>query len=281
MMAVMMMAALSMTFTVNPDGSCKVEVEMTLPPIPAELAAEMPGAPPPEEMIKQFARRFVGTRPTPSGDMAEVWANVTLTKNPDGSCTFKGTAYAKDVTKAQLLPAANRDAATWAKDDQGRMTLTLNLAGDRGAGPVRPQPNDEQTILRMNEFRNRLAEEGKVLDKFLPGMRMEFAFRLPGTAAGVEGFTKAADGSLRKLVEGPKILADLKALAADDEKLKACIKAGHDPMEDVMMKHMGGVLKARVEGELKPQFDYDAEVKAAKEAFPKMMEKLGLQEMPK
>ena len=38
-----------------------------------------------------------------------------------------------------------------------------------------------------------------------------------------------------------------------------------------------GPFTAHVAGEMKPQFDYAAEVKAAKEAYPKMAEKLGLE----
>jgi hypothetical protein len=278
MMSVLMMAAMLMSFTVNPDGSCKVQVEITIPPVPAEVQ-ELRGAnaPSTEEMARQFMRQFVGSGNAPSTHMADAWSDVSLTKAADGSWKFKGTAYIKDITTTHLLPANGRKGGTtWAKDDKGDMVLAMDLFG---ANPgFRPGTvTDAEVAQQMTQVRARLAgKEGQAIEKMMLGMRMEFAFRLPGKVAEAEGFAKGDDGSVRKIVDGAKMLADLKALLGDEAQLKACVIASRDPLETVMAKHIGGLMKARVTGEMKPQFDYDAEVKAAKEAAPKMMEKLGL-----
>jgi hypothetical protein len=281
MMSYMMMAAFVMSFTVNPDGSCKVDLEITVPPVPAELAAKRPNAPLPEQMANEMARSTLGLSGVNPGGGPDAWANVTLTQKEDGGFTFKGTAYFKDMTKASLGPARGEKGVTWEKDALGRMVLTVDLASGRERGPAgRQPPTDDQVIPLMAEIRKHFKADGDMIAKAMAKMKMEIVYRLPGATAGVEGFTKDPDGSLHRVIEGPKVLEDLNKTLADDALLQTCLKAGHDPMEATLMKHMGGVLKARVEGAMKPQFDYAAEVKAAKEAFPKMIEKLGLDKPP-
>jgi|WetSurMetagenome_2_1015567.scaffolds.fasta_scaffold07871_4 hypothetical protein len=279
MMSVVMMAAMLMSFTVNPDGSCKAQVEITIPSLPAEVQAlRGVNAPSAENMARQFMRQFVGSGNAPSTNMADAWSDVSLTKTADGSWKFKGTAYIKDITTTHLLPANGRKGGTtWAKDDKGDMVLAMNLFGVGGTGMRPGTMSDAEVAQRMAQVRARLAgKEGQAIEKMMPGMRMEFAFRLPGKVAEVEGFAKGEDGAVRKVIDGAKMLVDLKAMLGDEAQLKASIITSQDPMETVLAKHVGGLMKARVTGEMKPQFDFDAEVKAAKEAFPKMMEKLGL-----
>jgi hypothetical protein len=286
MMSALMMSATLMFFTVNPDGSFKAQVEITIPSLPAEMQG--PGGEPRAEAEAQgLVRQFVGMAGAPS-EMADAWSDVSLTKTADGSWKFKGTAYGKDITATYLLPWNDRkDITTWKKDlpagqagDKGGMVFVTNMRGDKH-GPRALPPTDAEMAQRIVRVRARLAgKEGQAMEKMMPRMRMEFAFRLPGKVAEVEGFAKGEDGAVRKIIDGTKVLADLKALMADEAQLKASIIADGDPMDSVMLKHVGGIHKARVTGDLKPQFDYAAEVKAAKEAFPKMMEKLALPPAP-
>ena len=67
---------------------------------------------------------------------------------------------------------------------------------------------------------------------------------------------------------------------------RPCVLAGRNPVRDknpVMMEKVFGTrgpLTARVTGDLKPAFDYAKEVKAAKDAYPAMIKKLGLDNVP-
>jgi hypothetical protein len=111
-------------------------------------------------------------------------------------------------------------------------------------------------------------------------MKTELFYRLPGSVSDVTGFTRAKDESLRWTLEGVKMMAAADKAMADDAFLRQCIIDGKDPIREVMMKQVLATLKARVSGDLKPLFDYAAEVKAAKEAYPKMLERLGLNAPP-
>ena len=115
-------------FTINPDGSGKVEVvETLLPPMPPEAVADK-GA---EEVLRlHFLRETLFL----TGG-ADVWAGRVDGEDRHGRLRFKGTAYFPDVTKVGLGPSRDGQL-TWAKDPNGGMTL---VAKDAGA-PSRRRP---------------------------------------------------------------------------------------------------------------------------------------------
>ncbi len=112
-------------FTINPDGTGKVEVINLLPPMPPEAVSEK-GA---EDILRlQFLREMLFM----TGGV-DAWAGVSMEKQDTGlpaeasakagRLQFKGTAYFKDVTKVGLGPS-REGKLTWAKDPKGDMVLT-------------------------------------------------------------------------------------------------------------------------------------------------------------
>ena len=261
----------TLDFTVNPDGSGKAVVEMILPPLPPEAAA---GAA--DVMTAQLVKQMLLGTPD-----VEVWADVAVGKTDDGRLTFKGTAYFKDIATVDLGPSKD-DGVTWAKDDKGGMVLTVVTSGSKAppAEASRPKLSEEEIAKQVDQVRSEFKRRREAMGASMRSMKTELIYRLPGSVSDVTGFTRAKDESLRWTLEGVKMMAAADKAMADDAFLRQCIIDGKDPIREVMMKQVLATLKARVSGDLKPLFDYAAEVKAAKEAYPKMLERLGLNAPP-
>jgi hypothetical protein len=278
--------------TLNPDGSGKAVFEMAAPAMPMMgMGGEEKGAKPdPDLMLKSFAK---GTLDNAKG--VETWSDVSFTLGDEGLMKFKGTAYFKDITKLELGGNNDKggDGPTWAKDPKGGMALTLTMkkkASPAATATSEAKPlamTDEDLAKQVKLARMQWQQMKPMMAMMMGKMKMEMIFRLPGTLAEVEGFKKDADGSVRVGFEGAKLMEAMDAMMADEAYLKASIKAGKDPVQDkneeILMEKMFGTkgpMKARVTGDLKPAFDFEKEVKAAKEAYPKMIEKLGLDKVP-
>jgi hypothetical protein len=281
-------------FTMNPDGSGKVVVTSLLPPSPPEAVAEK-GA---EEIMRMEFLRGMLFR---TGGV-DSWADVSMDKNAEGlpaeaaaSATagpaaaagsakagrlqFKGTAYFKDVTKVHIGPSRDGNLA-WAKDEKGSITLsaTAFALGEPAATPTAEKPTltEEEIAKRMADLRQKFKERRESSAANLRRVKLDLIYHLPGTVTEVKGFTKTDDGLLHWTVFGEKLFEAYEKAMADDAFLRKCVVDGKLPIAEVMQKEIPTTLSARMTGELKPQFDYEAEVKAAKEKRSEMLKGLNL-----
>jgi hypothetical protein len=274
--------------SLNPDGSGKAAVELTMPDMGAMgmtmgMKEETP-PPDPEVTLKQFAKQ---TLDDTKG--VEAWSDVSFARTEDGRMKFKGTAYFKDFAAFRLSTGKGDNGPTFRKDDKGGMVLELPMPSDEAKGPAAPAgppPSAEEMAKLIQAARLQYQQMRPMMEMMLGKMKVEMAFRLPGTLAEVSGFQKQPDGSVRIAMDGAKMLQVMDQLNADDAYVRQTILAGKKPGADmdpaVAEKLFGtkGPIKARVTGDLKPLFDYAAAVKAAKEAYPKMIESLGLDKVP-
>lgn len=270
-------------YTLNPDGSGKVVLDLVTEDLPAHSGPD--AGPDPEAVAKQTVR---GILDASAG--VDAWADVAFNRTDDGRIHFKGTAYFRDLSKMNLTIAGLLGVA-FAMDEKGGMTLLVDrpAEGVRGAA-VPPQKLTEAEIdRRVKAERERFRQKRPWLESFLAGTRLEMSFRLPGTPAEVSNLRKDEDGTLRFVIEGPKLLQAIDQLMADDPYLRQRIVAeaaggrGRPRLDDALNEKLFGArapLRARVTGDLKPLFDYEAEAKAAKDACPKMLERLGLAPAP-
>ncbi len=136
----------------------------------------------------------------------------------------------------------------------------------------------------MADLRAKFKDRRELTAASLGRMKLDLIYRLPGTGTDVTGFTKpalsnaegATDGSLHWTVVGTKLFEAYEKAMADEEFLKKCVVEGKAPITEVMAKEITSALSARVTGDLKPQFDYAAEVKTAKDNRREMLDKLHL-----
>ncbi len=272
-------------FTLNPDGSGKVVVDLLMQDMAAMFGG--PDQPDPELTLKQAVR---GILDRTAG--LDAWSDVTFDRAADGRIHFHGTAYFKDFSKF-TLSAGKFQSVSWAKDDQGGMTLKVenNQNQDKkpeGATPPAPM-TDEQVNERMQTERAKFQQMRPMMEMMLGKVRIDLTFWLPGTVAEVNNLQKGANGSVRMVLEGARMLQVMDELVADDNFLRETIKAGGQigagggrmgQAANEKMFGSKGPIKVRVNGDLKPLFNYDAEVTPAKAAYPGVLEKLGLNNLP-
>lgn len=277
--------------TINPDGSGKAVVEVTMPDMPnmdmgsstgTDAAAKK--APDQELLLKQFVKETME-----SAKGVEAWTDVSFSRADDGRMKFKGTAFFKDFAKMHVGQGEGAGGITWAKDEKG-MVLTMDPNDKKGAAPAAAAPpamTDEEVAKKVAQAQTEYNQMRPMMEAMMGKMKMEMIFHLPGTLGEVTGFQKMPDGSVKFALDGAKMLAVTDELMKDTAYVTAQIKAGKKPGNDksdpaLNEKIFGtkGALTAHVTGTLKPQFDYAAEVKAAKDAQPKMIEKLGLDGLP-
>jgi len=269
--------------TLNPDGSGKTRVEILMADMPFQMTPDQ-DPPPPEMVAKQFAKSVLD-----GSKGVDVWADVAVSRTDDNRSRFVGTAYFKDFTKVEIQ-GSKVEGVTLTPDGKGGVVLKMEppKQDKRKPDAQPPQMTEEQIQQSIQQRRQAWQMTKPMMTMMLGKMKMELTFHLPGPVTQVKGFQKTEDGGVRFGVDGAKVLAALDKFMADDAFLrKQVMQGGGDPgqppMDDpAVMKDMFGVegaLEAHAGPPVKAQFDYKAEVQAAKAAYPAMIKKLGLDQL--
>jgi len=269
-------------FVLNPDGSGKVAVDllvMEMMPMMGEAAQGDPELP-----VKRMAREILDR-----SVMIDTWTDVAFDRAEDGRIHFKGTAYFKDFAKMRLS-RSRLTGVSFAKDDQGGMVLLLDTAEKKpAAAPPPTKLSEDEIAQRIKDQRDKAQATRPMLELFMAKFKMDLVFRLPGTVADATHFQREPGGAVRLTVEGQKILQVMDQLVADDAFMRDLVASGESfgpggsRMRDAINEKLFGSkapARVRVNGDLKPLFDYEAEAKKARDAYPKMVESLGLDKLP-
>jgi len=278
--------------TLNPDQSGKVRVELVMSDMPFTMMPQ-DDPPDPEMTSKRVAKSILD-----GSKGIDTWSDVSVERTEDNRTRFTGTAYFKDFT-AMNLQAGKMQGVTLEKTADGGMLLRLKPEqpgaplGRRDTGTAPPAEPEKQ--MTDEEMQQRLAAERAKWQQMKPmmamtigKMKMDAIFRLPGKLVKVEGFQKTSDGGVQFVFDGTKVLEVIDKLMADDSYVRENMLAGKGGMgqpplgEEAMKQLFGttGALVAQTQGPAEPQFDYAAEVQAAKAAYPAMIKRLGLDKVP-
>ena len=269
-------------FTLNPDGSGKVLVEMTMPQMPFNLGPP-DGQGDPDLAAKQFVKQVLD-----GSKGVDAWSDVQYAKTEDGRTRFIGTAYFKDLSQMKLQ-SGKMEGISFTKDDRGGMVLSIKEQ-ESAKPPTPPKEIPEgQMAQRIQAERMQYQQMRPMMATMLGTMKMDVSFRLPGTLAEVSGFKKEPSGAVRLAFDGAQMLKALDELMADDAYVRQSVLAGKksgggSPQMDQQTREKlfgtKGPLRARVTGPFKTLFPYESEVAAAKAAYPAMIKRLGLDKLP-
>lgn len=269
--------------TLNPDGSGKVEIDALLAVSPMMAAAGGGKAPDANLIAQQSVRQMV----TDSQGI-DAWSGVSADVTKEGKVHIAGTAYFSDLAKVKVEGVPGMQAK-WTKDGKDMVLEAVMESPEEGEKPEPAKANlsDEEVAKALKAKREEWAMQKMMAAQILGSLRMEVTFVLPGKAGEVNILEKTDKGHLRLVMEGKKMLEAMDKIMADDKIMKESIKAGKDPMKDggsdAMMEAMygkKGPIRAKTTGDLKPVFDYKAEMEKAKAAQPAMMKALGLDAPP-
>lgn len=265
-------------FTLNPDGSGKVVHESKFQPFSMNLG--LGGEEPDEETNMRRAVASILEK----SEGIDAWDHVHLERLPDGRILFRGTAWFPDLSKLKIENQMMMNFK-WSRGPSGNAELTMAT----GDGEMNADTRDRLAPPEDQEGRRKwlASERGKfrqgrmMMATMLGGLRQISRFRLPGNAAGAHQFTNVGDGVFEIEFEGEKFLAAVDAVMADDEWLLANGFSNEDgPVIDGVLseKLFGkpGEPSVTRSGLDAPQFDYAAEVAAARANALALQEALGI-----
>jgi hypothetical protein len=280
------------TFTINPDGSGKARFDVVMAP-PFELLAD--GGDKKKAEDKTVAElRLESLKVLLETKGVDAWKDVTTEFAPDGRLKFSGTAYFKKLDDVEFknIPFLGPGHALTGKP-AGPLTLGKKPAKkDGGGGPnldlnpvaggKTPEQLAKMTDAELDEY---ILKQRIEYQKFKPMLRMIMAdakvkttYVLPGEPDKVVGFKREGPNSVSFVLDGNKILGAFdKVMTMDNKELRKILRAGG---EAAVLKEFAELdleaATATVAKPGKPQFDYAAEVKAAKNAYPQLRKKLRL-----
>lgn len=277
------------TITMNPDGSGKVvfDTVTALPINPMGGGKEQAFDPQAE------TRKAVGKMLSDSKGV-DAWSDVSFAVLPDGRIEVKGVAFFGNVANLKM-PWGN-DNLKWEKTDKG-MALTVGVEAAPPQGERRPEApaaapptaklTPEEAQKKVLAERMKYRQGRPMLVAFLDSMKEDLTYVLPGQVSDAGLFNKTKDG-LQVTVDGKKMLEAMDSMIADDKLMAQIAQEGEDPAKGktgkayMMEKLFGkkGELRAEATGDLKPLFDYKAEMKKAADGQAEMLKKLQIELAP-
>jgi hypothetical protein len=283
------------TWTLNPDGSGKVELDARLQPQIDFLGGGKGSEDDPDEKARSVARNILA-----KSEGVAAWRDVSSAIAEDGRVAFKGTAYFADLGAVEITGDASPASAlkpSLSQRDDG--LLELGVQSDNGGeGPAgdNEQPGGEGPATEQTAAERALAvKRGKVayqtakpiMTAFLSTMRMEMIVRPPGEVVEASGFTKLEDGRLRLVFDGPRLLREMDEYVKNDAARLAELLSGTRGLDEaetlVRLNELvfgeRGRVRAVVRAGAEPLFHYARELAEARLAHERILDEFGREEI--
>jgi hypothetical protein len=259
-------------YTLNPDGSGRVDVQMRY---------DMSGLPavamPVGDGLKEFARNLVS-----NSTGIEVWSDVKAKKSGEGILTVSGRGYFRDLS-AVVIDGSYPIGFRLRTDGATRVVESFDLPSDitstEGSEPDTAsagQPGDSSTADETFDIISSQLEELKVIGaEKLAKLGQRMTFRLPGTISGAgNGFITDPDGRMTLSITGSRMLAVVDSVRNDEAFRRRYQYEKNFPWSRLLFGDSMPSLTFTPQS--KPLFDYAKEVAAAKKRFPQLKRELGI-----
>ena len=277
------------TYTLNPDGGGKVRIDVVMTP-PGFFDLGPPGQEP--DTLDGMRQKALRTVLQSKGVAA--WKDVAAGFATDGRFKFAGTAYFDKLDDLELKGTMTEKGFTLAPRPKGGLVFGPREHGPDGSPLPEPSPfggKERKTPDEYKKMPDAELDEHILADRVryqagrplmratLAGVKMKTTFVLPGAVKDVAGF-KADGAKLVLEMSGDQMLAAMdKLFAKPDAELRPLYRTpgAIDAAADEALGHLGdGKFRAAVPAPGGPQFDYAAEVKAARAAYPALRKALKL-----
>jgi len=273
------------TYTVNPDGSAKVKFDVvTVKPFSPYGLPVMGGKKEEDKDIDDLVRDAL--RPFLESPGISAWKDVSAEYVPSGKLKLSGTAY---VRKLQDFKP------------QGPPLLSSNFQVERGAdGSFKLVASKDTEPSPTNQRKRKTAEEIKKmtdaeLDKYIlleridlqaarplvvsvvSGAKLKSTYVLPGDLTAVTGFERNGR-TVSKTLEGDKVIGLVdKLLAQDNAAWRKFYREATDPnpITQLNLDGLGAPNGSVTVAKPAAIFDFDKEVKEARDAYPTLRKKFG------
>jgi len=267
--------------TLNADGSGRVVYEAHLP------LMDMSGGGTGKEDTARQARKEAA-KILENSDGVDAWKDVSFEVDKDGLLAFKGTAYFRDLNKLSLHGSTNTNMRlAWRAEGDGAQ-LELVTRDDKKPHAEPAKLSDAEIAQRATDAKNKFKQQLPMFAAMLAEYRSEWSVALPGAPEKTVNFEKVASApnTVRIVYDGPKMLEALNKLPGDEAFWKEQAASGADfakdgPQGNALNEKLFGTrgpIQTFVRAPLKNQFDYAAEMAAAKAGFAAMKARLKLDE---
>lgn len=279
------------TYTVNPDGTGKVVFDASFPLESAiNLSFGDQKEKEPEEKLRDAVR---GILEESSGVAA--WSDVSFSLSDDENVKFKGTAYFSDINLVELKmgsissdnlnPVLTRDGdvITIECGDQEEMA-EVDEAED--GGKKWEDLSEKEQKAELAKARTQITQMKAMAAGLVGEMKSTVVLNLPSAPSKNTNFKKLGEKSYSIETSGEKMLKAFDALLEDEDLLLSAASSGinlqGDPPDELLELMFDGPGTPQVSFSAKgaPLFDYKKELKAAQDASPAMLKKLGLEIVP-
>jgi len=210
-------------WTLNPEGSGKVEVEARLQPVGAVFRRRsVLSDSDPQQIAKAAARELLKD----SRGVA-AWTDVSSGIANDGRVLFRGTAYFSDLASVEIkgdpFPASTFKPSL-STDSDGRLVVGLDLGGKfKEEFPPLGEFKGLADVATKEEFsvgvtRAKIAYQTvkPLLTAFLSTMHSETVVVLPGEVVEASNYRKRGDREVGLVFDGPRTLRAFDELAMRD-----------------------------------------------------------------
>jgi hypothetical protein len=262
------------TFHLNPDGSGKLELAMSVDT--SMMGALGGGGGGGQDMGKEVVMQLLrGTQGV------DTWANLTHETAADGKTKVSGLAYFKDINKLQMNAGeqaggasagtltSTRDGDTW--------TIAVGLAG----GDATPPPaatgaklSEDQIKAAMQQAKAQWDASKSLVAPMVEGAKLSTTIKAGGTIKETIGFAKKDDQTATMSFGGAKVITAIDSMMNDPKIMEEALSGGdamgvlrdQKRMQKVIMESMtdGKGLPQVTLTPGGPAFDYEAEVAKAK-----------------
>lgn len=276
------------TYTLNPDGSGKVEFQATFPlDSMINLGGERPERTPEQKAKSAVANIFENSQGV------SAWKDVSYKVTDEGEIQFRGTAYFDDLNRLELKMGgfdSNVLTPSWSVEN-GTVTVKCALSDDdkpakaKNKKPAWSEMTPKQQKLAMAKARRGMMQMKGMLGGIAGEMSTTRTFRLPAAAKQSTGFKKTGDKQFSVAQSGEMMLKGIDKVLADEklmQRLAVDFDLKESPPAEVMQQVFGISADPSVSfpASAAPAFDYKKELAAAQKAAPAMMKKLGLAAVP-
>ena len=262
------------TFHLNPDGSGKLEVNMS---VDTAMMAGLGGGGAGQDMGKEVALQLLrGTQGV------DTWADLSHETGADGKTKVHGLVYFKDINKLQMNAgeqAGGASAGTLSSKREGDSWIVSTglPGGETPAQPSAPssaKPSDDQIKAAIQQAKAQWEASKSLVAPMIEGAKVSTTVKAGGTIKDSVGFTKSDDNTAVLSFGGAQVISAIDGMMNDPKIMEEALTGG-DAMgvlrdqkrlqKSIMESLTGGKGLPKIElkpGE--PAFDYAAEVAKAK-----------------
>ncbi len=264
-------------YTLNPDGSGKVEREIRFEP--AEWVFFDERFRDPDRVLRNAVRDELR-----KARGIEVWRDVEYRWTEDERIYLRATGYFRELSEVRFHNAGiDREGLRreLTVDESGRAHLVLELqdSGEHGVLPGGDsEPATEDNVnQRIREERIDYRRSRPFLEAMFRDFRITSRFRIPGETLMVTGFDQSED-ELRVTVSGGRFLESIGEIMDDTARHRELLLAGEEERERIANRMFTGKEGpfAAVYRPAAPAFDYEAGIAAAREEYAAVLEELGV-----